>query len=114
MRAGAASKDSVLVLKANQVDITEIEKVRGLPVRGQVVLGQFESHPYGVVVTFFSIVNRKCEQLSRSVFCVKGIAQVGCKRGDPTTSRKIISHYCDPVGECRPSGYGREWDYLLF
>ena len=39
MLTGAATKDAVFVLQANQVDIAEIEEVRGLPLGGEVVLG---------------------------------------------------------------------------
>src|SRR6266851_8517348 len=100
MRTGTASEDPVLVLQADQIHIAEVEKVRGLPVGSQVVLRELESHPDGIVVTLFGIVDRKCQQLRRAVFRVQGVAQVGCERGDSTMLRKIIAHHRDSSGKC--------------
>src|SRR4029077_4871744 len=47
MPAGAAAKDSVFVLEADQIDIAEIKEVRRLPVGSKIVLGEFESHSVG-------------------------------------------------------------------
>jgi len=51
MSAGATSKDSIFMLQADQIDVTEIEKVRCLPVGSQVFFGQLEPHPVGIVGT---------------------------------------------------------------
>ncbi len=99
MPAGNAAKDSIFVLEADQIDVAEIEKVRGLPVGSLTVLGQLEPHPDRIVVTLLRIVNRERQQLRRTVFRVYGVAQVGCKRRDSTTPRKIIPHDCDSIGE---------------
>ena len=62
VRARPSSKDSVFMLQADQIDIAEIQKVRGLPVGSQIIFGQLESHSRGIVVALFGIVNRKRQQ----------------------------------------------------
>ena len=60
MCAGGATEDSLLVLEADQIDIAEIQKVRGLAVGSQVLFGQLEPHPDGIVVAIVGVVHQEC------------------------------------------------------
>ena len=44
MRAGRSAKNSVFVLQANQIDVAEIQEVRSLAVRRQLILRKLESY----------------------------------------------------------------------
>jgi hypothetical protein len=81
---------------------------------GEVVLGEFESHSGGIVVALVGIINRQRQQLRSAVFCMQGIAQVGCERRDSTASRKVISYDGDSIGERRVRRYRCQNDGLLF
>ena len=93
--ACSAAKDSIFVLKTNQIDIAEIQKVGGLPVGGEIVLGQFEAYSGRIAVALFRIVHWKSQQLGRAVFRVDGVAQIGRERRNSTLSRKIVADDCD-------------------
>src|SRR3989442_12252037 len=86
MAAGTATKNSIFVLQAHDIDIAKIQKVRSPPVRSQVIFGQLESYPRGVAVSCFRIVNWQCQQINRTVFRTKSPTQVGCERSDSTLS----------------------------
>src|SRR5579859_7828830 len=81
--AGRPAKNSVLVLQAYQIKISEIQEVSGLLVRGQIVLLKSESHPGGVRIAGFRIIHRNRKQPCRSVLRRNRVAQVSGKGGDP-------------------------------
>ena len=68
MSASASAKDAILVLQADQIDIAEIQKVSGVPVGIQVILGQREPDSGGVGITLLGVVNWECQELSRAKF----------------------------------------------
>ena len=58
VRARWSAENSIFVLHANQINVAEIEEIRGLAVRSQLILGKLEANPGGVAVAFFRIVDR--------------------------------------------------------
>src|SRR6267378_4537482 len=114
MAAGPATKNSIFVLQAHDIDIAEIQKVRSPPVRSQVIFGQLESYPRGVAVSCFRIVNWQCQQINRTVFRTKSPTQVGCERSDSTLSWKIVPNDGDSAWKHRSRSHRREcWCLLL-
>ena len=107
--ARSTSKNSIFVLQAHQIDIAEIQKVGGLAVGSQIVLGQLEPHSGGIAVALFSIVHGESQQLGRAVFRVNGVAQVRRERRNSALSREIVADDCDSIGKCRAlrCGYRR-------
>src|SRR5580692_7624750 len=101
MPAGEATKDSIFVLQANQIDVAEVQEVRGLPVGSQIIFRQLESHSRGIRITLFGVVDRKGQQLCRAIFCVYCVAQIRRERRNPASPRKIIPHDRDSIGKCR-------------
>jgi hypothetical protein len=75
------------MLQAHQIDIAKIQEIRSLPVRAQIILAQFKSHPRRIAVALFYIVDWQREQFSGCVFSVNGVAQIRCEGGDPTLPR---------------------------
>ena len=69
------------------IDVAEIQKVGGLPVRGQVALRQLKPYPLGIVMSLFRIVDGQCQPFRRAVFRANGVAQVRGERRDPTSPR---------------------------
>src|SRR5712664_3786051 len=114
MAAGTATKNSIFVLQAQDIDIAKIQKVRSPPVRSQVIFGQLESYPRGVAVSCFRIVNWQCQQINRTVFRTKSPTQVGCERSDSTLSWKIVPNDGDSAWKHRSRLHRREcWCLLL-
>src|SRR5208282_274617 len=101
MTPGLAAKDPILVLQANHVDIVEVQEFRRFLVRGQIVLRERPSHPRGIVVAFFRVVDGKCQQSSASVLRGDCAAEVCGERSDSTLPRKIIPDYRDATGQRR-------------
>ena len=52
MRAGWSAKNSVFMLQANQIDVAEIQEVRSLAVRRQLILRKLEANPGGIAIAF--------------------------------------------------------------
>ena len=98
MASGWTAEDSILVLQAHHVDIVEVQKFGGFLIRSQIVLSKRPSHPRGIVVTFFGVIDRECQQSSIPVLRGDCAAQVGGECGDSTLPRKIISDYRDATG----------------
>ncbi len=99
MASGLAAEDSILVLQAHHVDIVEVQEFSRFLIRGQVVLSKRPSHPRGIVVTFFGVIDRERQQSRIPVLCGECAAQVGGERSDSTLPREIISDYRDPTGQ---------------
>src|SRR5258708_4465452 len=114
MAAGPATKDSIFVLQAHDIDIAEIQKVRSPPVRSQVTFGQLESYARWVAISCFCIVDRQRQQIYRTVFRTKSPTQVGCERSDSTLSWKIVPNDGDSARKRRSRLHRREcWCLLL-
>ena len=47
MAASRSAENTVLVLQANQVNVTEIQEIGGLAIGSQFILGEFEANPGG-------------------------------------------------------------------
>src|SRR5208282_948845 len=101
MASGVATEDSILVLQAHHVNVVEVQEFSRLLIRPDVVLGERPSHPCGVVISLFGVIDRQGQQSSGSVLSGYRRAQVGGKRGNSTLSRKIISDHRDPTGQRR-------------
>jgi hypothetical protein len=102
----STSKNSIFVLQAHQIDIAEIQKVGGLAVGSQIVLGQLEPHSGGIAIALLSIVHGESQQLGRAVFRVNGVAQV-CREGrNSALSREIVPDHCDSIGKSWTLRYG--------
>src|SRR5579863_1306533 len=97
--SGRASEDSILVLQAHHVDIVEVQKVSSFLIGLHVVLGERPSHAWGIVVSFFGVVDRKRQQSSRAVLRGNGAAQVGRESGDATVPGKIVPDHRDAAGQ---------------
>ena len=65
------------------IDVAEIQKVRGLPVRRQIAFGQFKPYPLGIVISLSRVVHGQCQQLCRVELSAERIAQVGRESRDP-------------------------------
>src|SRR6267378_2705429 len=102
------------MLETNQVDITEIQKLGGLTIRSQIVLGQLEAYPGRIGVALFGIVHRKSQQLRRTIFRVNGVAQIGCECGDSAVSWKIVANDRDSSGKSGALRRGYRCDRRCF
>jgi hypothetical protein len=96
--AGRSAENSVLMLQANQVNIAEIQEIRGLAIGSQFILRKFEANSGRIAVTFRSIVDRQREKLGGAVFGVNGVAQIGCEGSDATAPGQVVADNCDPAG----------------
>jgi len=90
MAASRATENSVLVLQANQINFAEIQKIRGLAVRGYLAFGQLEPHSLGIPIAFFRIVHRQRQKLRRSKFRADRVTQIGGKCRNPALSWQVI------------------------
>ena len=95
MTARGTAEDSVLVLQAHHVDILEVQELSGFLIRSNVVLGERPSHPRGIVVPLFRVVDRQCEQSSGPKLGRDGLTQVRGESSDSTVSRKVIPDHRD-------------------
>src|SRR5260370_36793658 len=93
--SGCTAKDSILVLQAHHVDLVEVQEFSRFFVRRQVILGERPPHPCGIVISFFGVVYRQCQQSSGAILRRYGLAQVRGECSDATLSRKIISDHRD-------------------
>jgi hypothetical protein len=59
--AGPPAENSVFVLQADQVNVAEIQEVRSLPIRTQVVLGKLEPDSRRILVSLLGIVHWQCQ-----------------------------------------------------
>ena len=74
MAAGWSSENSILMLQADQVDITEVKKVRSRVIGRRVAFHQFEAHARGIVVVRAGIVDWHSQKLDGLVFRGDGVA----------------------------------------
>ncbi len=101
VRAGRSAENSVFVLQAYQINVAEIQEIRGLAIRNQLILGKLEAHAGGIGVTLWRIVHRQRQQFRGAIFSVNRVAQIRCKRGDSTPPRKIVPDDGDPAWQQR-------------
>src|ERR1700689_4188472 len=97
--SGRAAEDSILVLQTHHVDIVKVQEFSRFLIRSQLVLSQRPSHPRGIVVTFFGVIDRERQQSSIPVLCGDCAAQVSGERSESTLPRKIISDNGDSTGQ---------------
>jgi hypothetical protein len=95
VRARTPAEDAVLVLQAHEINIIDVEKVRGPHVRIDVPLGQLEAHAGGVGVAVFVVIDREGQARRARKFGGDGLAQVGREGGDATLAGKIVANEGD-------------------
>ena len=95
MASGRTAEDSILVLQAHHVDIVEVQKFSRFVIGPHVVLGERPSHPRGIVVPLFGVVDWEHQQSSRPVLCGNGAAQISGEGRDSTMSRKVVPDHRD-------------------
>src|SRR5208283_5435027 len=91
--AGRTAENSIFMLQTHHIDIVEVQKFSRVFIRLDVVLGERPSYPWGIVISFFGIIDRQCQQSRRSVLARYGRAQICRKCRDSTLSRKIIPNH---------------------
>jgi hypothetical protein len=62
------------MLQTNQIYVAEIQEVRSLPVRRELIFGKLESDSSGVTIAFFCIVDWQRQKFRRAIFSVDCIA----------------------------------------
>src|ERR1039458_3396484 len=90
MASGRTAEDTILVLQAHHVDIVEVQEFSRFLIGRQVVLGERPSHPCGIVISFFGVVDWEGQESGCPVLRRYGSAQVRSERSDSTLPRKII------------------------
>src|SRR5580658_393015 len=99
MASRGSPEDSILVLQAYHVDIVEVQEFGRFLIPSQIILSKRPSHPRGIVVTFFGVVDWECQQSSVPILRGDCAAQVSGEGSDSTLPRKIIPNYRDSTGQ---------------
>ena len=111
MTSRRPAENPILVLQAHHVDIVEVQELRRVPIRCQVILRQRPAHARGIVIPFGCVVHRKRQQSRRTVLSGDRSAQVRRKRRDPTLPRKIVPDHRNPTrqGWLRLRSWASDW-----
>ena len=95
MTASDPSKDSVLMLQADQIVSIEVEKL-GSPFVGTLIfLSQLQSDSLRILVGRIRIVDWNCEKPCIAIFVCYCCAQISRERSDATLSRQVVADECD-------------------
>src|SRR5512146_1902400 len=98
---GRTTKNAVLMLKRNEVNVAEIQEIGSIFIGGGVSLGEFESNSRRIAVVRSRIVDWYRQQLSTSVLGADGVAQV-CRKGcNSALPREVISDHRYPARQGR-------------
>jgi hypothetical protein len=95
-------------------NVAEIQEIRGLAIRSQLILGKLEANPRGVAVAFFRIVDGQGQQLRGLVFRVDGVTQIRRKRGDAAAPRKVVPDDGNPAWQHGPWMNWPKWQNSFF
>lgn len=101
MAAGGAAIDAELVLYADDIDIIEIQKICCAPVGVYVFLRQLEPHPFGIVVSFGSIIDSANETIRVRRCGRYRLAEIVGERGYPAAPGYKIADEGDAAAKFR-------------
>ena len=76
MAADQPSKNSEFVLQAEDIHVDQIKKIDGPPIRGDILLRNFETHFRRIVVSLRAIGDRDNRTVEARVLCGDRFAQI--------------------------------------
>jgi hypothetical protein len=89
------AENAELMLQANDVHVTDVEKVRGTEIGRQVLLLNFEANYVGVLVATWNVVNRDGEALALGVCASDGGKQIGRERSYAALAWQVVANKGD-------------------
>lgn len=95
--ARAPSKDAILVLQRDDVDIVDIQKIGGASIRLDILFRQLESNARRVLVTGFDIVDRQRNARRPRIFRRHCLTQVCREGGNAALARQVVANKRDAV-----------------
>src|ERR1051325_6778710 len=96
MAACWAAKDSEFVLQAHNIDIADIEEVRGAQIGRKILFFNLEANDIRVIIALFDVVHRDRKALAGRVFVSHRGKQVGSKCCDAALTRQIVPDESNP------------------
>ena len=91
MTAGGSAEDSEFVLEADDIDVADVEEIRGPQIRKNILFFHFEANHVRVLVAALNIVDRNREALALRVRVCYGCEQVGRKRSDAALTWQVVT-----------------------
>src|SRR5579864_4286903 len=91
MGAGGPTENAEFVLQADDVNVADVEEVRGAQIGRQVLLLNLEPNHLRVLVATRYVVDRHCQALALRMRALHGGKQVGCERCDAALARQMIA-----------------------
>ena len=95
--ARRAAEDPELMLQAENINIVDVQKIRGPPIRCDLLLRNLEPHAFGVVVSILRVIDGHHEDLSLAVRSDECIGQVSSERSNPALTRQRVADACDAL-----------------
>src|ERR1700753_3510561 len=95
MASRSSPENAVLVLQADKIIPIEIEKFSSTFIGGTIILPNFDSYPFGILIAGIRIIHRNCEKTIISEFTGYRGTEICRERGNTTLSGKIIPNECD-------------------
>ena len=91
MAARGPAENAELVLQADDVDIADVEEIRGAQIGGQVLLLNLEANHFRIFVAALNVIDRHREALALGMRACDGGKQVGGEGGDAALARQVVA-----------------------
>ena len=89
--ARLATKDSVLVLHGQHIDVIDVQEIGRAAVRAEITLGNLEPDSRRIDVPSTGIVHREHERVDMRQLCRQRIGEVRRECGDSALPRQVIA-----------------------
>src|SRR2546422_7562761 len=88
------SKDSVLMLHANDFHFVYVQEICCAKVHGQLGLFDLETNNCGVRIMSPTVIHRYNKAVEVGELAVNRLIQIGCECGDSALPRHVIAEHC--------------------
>ena len=91
------AEDAEFVLQADEIDLVDVQEIRGLEVGRQIAFVKLEADPRRILVTLLAVVHRDSKTACLRELAGEGLAQIGSEGGDAALSRHVVADYGDSL-----------------
>src|ERR1039458_1975437 len=92
LTTGGPAVNAELVLQADDVDVADVEEVRGTQIGRQVLLLNLEANYFRVLVATLNVVDRHCEALVLGMRACDGSKQVRRERSNAALAWRVVAN----------------------